>query len=369
MALSNPTKVKSTELWAEELASRSAWGYEWKSDCRAAVVKLGGLQISLSGDESSGTVRLQIQSCAMGGEHYEDVRKWLGRACDQAALILRGSGWIDVDVCPGPDPLDGRGLTWQFLISQGICGARLPSYLKHWQSFNSEEAKCFTVPACPAQPFTFGELGFTGVAYPSGEEGDIHFLSCAVWSISVNFSLSSVIGGQIREQKLREGDGHGQDIATRLDRACRSRRLSLRATGRAQGLAVRAGPGDGENFDHRKVWVQERLAFLAGQFAIDICSIAIMSNHLHVVVRNRPDIAGQWSDEEVARRWWNLFPGPRTTTTSRPNRRLIGHATDADAERRQRLSSIFLADAVGRRSNVSDCWTKRRCWRAACMWT
>ena len=61
MALSNPTKVKSTELWAEELASRSAWGYEWKSDCRAAVVKLGGLQISLSGDESSGTVRLQIQ--------------------------------------------------------------------------------------------------------------------------------------------------------------------------------------------------------------------------------------------------------------------------------------------------------------------
>jgi hypothetical protein len=30
------------------------------------------------------------------------------------------------------------------------------------------------------------------------------------------------------------------------------------------------------------------------------------------VVRNRPDSAGQGSDEEAARRWWNLFPG-RTT--------------------------------------------------------
>jgi hypothetical protein len=54
---------------------------------------------------------------------------------------------------------------------------------------------------------------------------------------------------------------------------------------------------------------QERLAFLAGQFAIGICSMAIMSNHL--VVRNRPDIASQWS-EDVARRWWNLFPGRKT---------------------------------------------------------
>ncbi len=62
-------------------------------------------------------------------------------------------------------------------------------------------------------------------------------------------------------------------------------------------------PVTGKNFDHRKVRIQERLAFLAGQLAIDICSMAIMSNHIHLVVRNRPDIAGQWSDEDVARRW------------------------------------------------------------------
>jgi len=40
--------------------------------------------------------------------------------------------------------------------------------------------------------------------------------------------------------------------------------------------------------------------------------MAIMSNHIHLVVRNRPDIAGQWSDEDVARRWWYLLPGRKT---------------------------------------------------------
>jgi len=76
-------------------------------------------------------------------------------------------------------------------------------------------------------------------------------------------------------------------------------------------------PVTGKNFDHRKVWIKSRLAFLAGQFTIDICSMAIMSNHIHLLVRNRPDIAGQWSDEDVARRWWNLFLG-RKTQDDRP---------------------------------------------------
>ena len=128
-------------------------------------------------------------------------------------------------------------------------------------------------------------------------------------------------------------------------------------------------PVTGKNFDHRKVWIQERLAFLAGQFAIDICSIAIMSNHLHVVVRNRPDIAGQWSDEEVARRWWNLFPG-RKTDDDKPaepeSHELAMLMADAETleERRQRLSSISwlmrcLAEPIARRANREDRCTGR----------
>jgi hypothetical protein len=43
-------------------------------------------------------------------------------------------------------------------------------------------------------------------------------------------------------------------------------------------------------------------------FAIDICGFAVLNNHLHLVLRIRPDIAQEWSDEEVVRRWWRLFP-------------------------------------------------------------
>src|SRR5271157_721478 len=34
-----------------------------------------------------------------------------------------------------------------------------------------------------------------------------------------------------------------------------------------------------------------------------------MSNHVHVILRNRPDVVALWSDQEVARRWLALFPG------------------------------------------------------------
>src|SRR6186997_1415130 len=64
----------------------------------------------------------------------------------------------------------------------------------------------------------------------------------------------------------------------------------------------------GKNFDHRREWVRARLDFLAGQFAIDVNDYAVMGNHLHVMLRNRPDIVATWSDEEVARRWLMVFP-------------------------------------------------------------
>jgi hypothetical protein len=67
----------------------------------------------------------------------------------------------------------------------------------------------------------------------------------------------------------------------------------------------------GKNYDHRRQWIQDRIQFLAGQFGVDVLGFAVMSNHLHVVVRNRPDVVGAWSDDDVARRWWNIFPKRR----------------------------------------------------------
>ncbi len=55
----------------------------------------------------------------------------------------------------------------------------------------------------------------------------------------------------------------------------------------------------GRNFDHRKVWIRDRLEELAGAFAIDVLGFAVLDNHLHVVLRNRSDVAAGYADEDV----------------------------------------------------------------------
>jgi hypothetical protein len=63
------------------------------------------------------------------------------------------------------------------------------------------------------------------------------------------------------------------------------------------------------SYGHRKVWVQDRLVELAGLFGVEIAGFSVMSNHLHLILRNRPDIVAGWTDQDVARRWLTLFPG------------------------------------------------------------
>jgi putative transposase len=58
----------------------------------------------------------------------------------------------------------------------------------------------------------------------------------------------------------------------------------------------------GQDYSHRKEWIVERLKFLAGIFAIDVCAYAVMHTHCHELLRTRPDIAASWSDQEVASR-------------------------------------------------------------------
>ena len=70
-------------------------------------------------------------------------------------------------------------------------------------------------------------------------------------------------------------------------------------------------PLTGKNHEHRKTWLENRLAELAQIFAIDACVFAVLSNHFHLLLRNRPDLTAQWSDKEVMRRWWQLCPGRR----------------------------------------------------------
>ncbi len=64
----------------------------------------------------------------------------------------------------------------------------------------------------------------------------------------------------------------------------------------------------GKNFDHRKDWIEETLEHFAAHFGIDLLTFAVMSNHFHLILRNRPDVVATWDDTEVARRWLMICP-------------------------------------------------------------
>ncbi|WP_261875100.1 transposase [Vibrio rarus] len=69
----------------------------------------------------------------------------------------------------------------------------------------------------------------------------------------------------------------------------------------------------GKNYDHRRGWVEALLTKLATVFAIDVAAFAIMSNHLHVVLRIDIDKANNWSDKEVLEQWHKCFKGDALT--------------------------------------------------------
>ena len=64
----------------------------------------------------------------------------------------------------------------------------------------------------------------------------------------------------------------------------------------------------GQNFEHRREWVRQRLRFLADVFAIDVCAYAVMSNHLHIVLHVDAERASQWSDADIVERYSKLHP-------------------------------------------------------------
>jgi len=89
---------------------------------------------------------------------------------------------------------------------------------------------------------------------------------------------------------------------------------------------------------------------------------------MHVILRTRPDVVAQWSDEEVARRWLSLFPGQRVDEfLGQPTQNSIDAMVNDRgkiAEIRLRLSnpSWFmraLAEPIARLANQQDECTGR----------
>lgn len=127
----------------------------------------------------------------------------------------------------------------------------------------------------------------------------------------------------------------------------------------------------GQDYEHRREWVVERLAVLVEVFAIDLCAYAVMSNHYHVVLKVDRERAADWSDREVAERWMQLFSGHLLV-----KRWLRDEASEAEtmkaleivADWRERLFDLgwfmkCLNEYLARRANEEDC-CKGRFWES-----
>jgi len=113
---------------------------------------------------------------------------------------------------------------------------------------------------------------------------------------------------------------------------------------------------------------------MARYFGLDILSTAIMSSHLHQILRTRPDLVKRWSANKVARHWLYLYPKRRDKNGQpcKPTDKEIAAIT-GDKKRlktlRKRLSSLswfnaYLKEKIARRSNAEDqvtgaFWEKR----------
>jgi len=127
-------------------------------------------------------------------------------------------------------------------------------------------------------------------------------------------------------------------------------------------------PVSGVDYSFRKEWIRRRMEALASVFAIDILSYAIMSNHMHQILRNRPDVCAHWSDEEVAIRWLRVFPGRRieehlAEPTENDVKTLVRDKARL-AEVRRRLCDVSwfmraLSEPIARMANKQDQCTGR----------
>ena len=93
---------------------------------------------------------------------------------------------------------------------------------------------------------------------------------------------------------------------------------------------------------YRHDWVRDAVRSHAEIFAVDVLAYAVMSNHLHLVVRTDPVRVADWSADTVARRW--AAAHPRTGADGNPvawsEPDLVAHAGDAASVAKARTKHI-----------------------------
>ena len=128
-------------------------------------------------------------------------------------------------------------------------------------------------------------------------------------------------------------------------------------------------PVTGKNYNHRKRWIEGLLELYARYFGIDLLAYAILDNHLHLLLRTRPDVVERWDDREVARRWLMICPcrkGPdgMALETTEAELNAICNNAQRVKEIRHRLSSVswwmrLLCQTIAQRANAEEGLTGR----------
>ena len=65
----------------------------------------------------------------------------------------------------------------------------------------------------------------------------------------------------------------------------------------------------GNNYEHRRQLIEDKIHELSNIFAIDVCAYAVMSNHYHLVLHINKPQAEHWTLAYVIEQWYLLFNG------------------------------------------------------------
>lgn len=120
-----------------------------------------------------------------------------------------------------------------------------------------------------------------------------------------------------------------------------------------------------QSFEHRRVWLIDRIRLLSKAFCIDVAGYAIMSNHYHLILHVNQPAAQALSDHEVAERWQLLFKGSKVVDLYLAGDESVAElAQKTLATWRKNLFDISwfmrcLNENIARRANIEDNCTGR----------
>ncbi len=121
--------------------------------------------------------------------------------------------------------------------------------------------------------------------------------------------------------------------------------------------------GTGQDYEHRREWIEDEILRLASVFALDVSAYAVMSNHFHVVLFINADKSKGWTDSEVIVRGHQLFKGTlqsqRFVAGEDQNKSAMQLLGKQVAEWRSRLTDIswfmrVLNEKIARMANRED---------------